>query len=90
MKYCLICLLVLLGATFPLLVNPQDSHVHSEYIKDIKKTKVTTDLMYVVNAPAQFMQVTVIVSLSRRKACKATQYNNLTHMVLFRAWRCNL
>jgi hypothetical protein len=57
MKYFPICLLVLLGATFPLLVNPQDSHVHSEYIKDIKKTKVTTDLMYVVNAPAQFVQV---------------------------------
>ena len=57
MKCCLICLLVLLGATLPLLVNPQDSRVHSEYIKDIKKTKVTTDLMYVVNAPAQFMQV---------------------------------
>lgn len=56
MKYCLICLPVFL-ATFPLLVNSQDSHVHSEYIKHIKKTKVTTDLMYVMNAPAQFVQV---------------------------------
>src|SRR5438552_14044975 len=70
MKYCLICLLVLLGATFPLLVNPQDSHVHSEYIKDIKKTKVTTDLMYVVNAPAQFVQVQLSTLYQGEKLAK--------------------
>jgi hypothetical protein len=56
-KYCCICLLILFGTTFPLPVTPQDSHVHSEYVKDIKKTKVSTDLIYVVNIPAQFVQV---------------------------------
>ena len=39
------------------LVTAQDSHVHTRYVKDINKTIVETDLMYLNNTPQQFVQL---------------------------------
>jgi hypothetical protein len=65
-----ICSLILLISVFSISVYAQDPHVRTEYMKDIKMTKVETDLMYVINNPTQFMQVSLS---SRYKGEKLVQ-----------------
>ena len=70
MKYYRTCLITLLASVFSISAYAQDPHVRTEYMKDIKMTKVETDLMYVANTPTQFAQVSLS---SRYKGEKLTQ-----------------
>lgn len=65
-----ICLFTLFALIFSTIGYAQDSHVRSEYLKDIKMTKVETDLMYVTNTPSQFVQMSLV---SRYKGEKLVQ-----------------
>ena len=70
MKYYRICSLALCALMSSTLGYAQETHVRTEYLKDIKMTKVETDLMYVLNTSAQFVQVSL---LSRYKGEKLVQ-----------------
>ncbi|MGB7923858.1 MAG: hypothetical protein WCF57_11495 [Pyrinomonadaceae bacterium] len=69
MKYHRIFLLPVLFA-LALSASAQDQHVRTEYMKDIKMTKVETDLMYVLNTPAQFAQVSLVSRYKGEKLVK--------------------
>ncbi len=52
-----ILLAILLGLSLSPMVSAQDSHVQSRYFKDIDRTVVKSDFLYVVNRPGQFIQL---------------------------------
>jgi hypothetical protein len=54
-----IILLMLLLLTLT-TVRAQESHVQLRYEKSIDRTVVTSDLLYVVNMPSQFMQIQLV------------------------------
>jgi hypothetical protein len=58
MKSHLIVLLCLLAVVCP-AQPPQSpsSHITTEYLKDSKETRVSTNMLYVVNTPEQFLQL---------------------------------
>jgi TonB family protein len=60
MKISRIFLLALYAFALSPFASAQDPHVHTRYVKDSKTTVVETDLMYVINAPQQFMQIGLI------------------------------
>ena len=64
------CMVILLVATFLSIVNAQDSHVNSVYVEKDKRTVISTDQMYVVNEPNQFIQMTLSFRYSGKQMTK--------------------
>ena len=50
-------LAIIISLSFAVHLRAQDSHVRSEYMPKVKMTKVETDMLFVSNAPDQFMQI---------------------------------
>ena len=42
------------------VVRGQESHVETRYYKDTNRTVLTSDLIYVINSPSQFMQIQLV------------------------------
>ena len=56
MKLHIPCLFTIFSLFLPSAVVSQDSHVHSQYNKNIKATVVQTDSMFLVNSLSHFLQ----------------------------------
>ena len=57
MKRYASCLLIIICFSFETLGQAQDSHARSEYLPQVKMTKVETDMLFVSDTSEQFMQV---------------------------------
>lgn len=83
-------ILVVLAA----LMSPyaQDPHVHTEYRQNYKETRVYTDSMYVIDAPAQFMFVELAAHYPKQNLVKPPKeiyftITSVTKQVLYREIR---
>ncbi|MBD0371866.1 MAG: hypothetical protein ICV60_13585 [Pyrinomonadaceae bacterium] len=59
MKLYLPALLILISMFVITPGQTTDSHVRTEYLPKVKMTKVETDMMFVINTPEQFMQLSL-------------------------------
>jgi hypothetical protein len=60
------------------LAQTQDSHVRSEYLPDVKMTKVETDMLFVSNTPEQFMQLGFVARYAGQQLVKPPKNITIT------------
>ncbi len=70
MKFSRISMFALWSAIFVGTITAQDSHVNTVYVEEAKKTVISTDRMYVVNSPEQFVQMMLSFRYSGRQMTK--------------------
>ena len=63
---------------FALLAQGQASHIHKEYLKDSKSTKVETPLLYLTNAPEQFVEFQLSAVYKGERQTRPANPINLT------------
>lgn len=89
MKFNGITLLIFFTLVLPAYAYPQDPHVSTKYMKESKQTRVSTDFMFAIDTPSQFLQVQLsfrypnqqLLKPPRRIALAITSY---TREVLYR------